>query len=266
MEFIKLCHTISKEIIHLMTSSKQNGINLGQEIGIGADGDPTYKIDALAEDKAIELIEKTDFHGKIITEERGIIQIGTREETIWLDPIDGSRNCYRNIPYYALSIALFQKAIFINGFIQNLANGDEFLSYNGMVTLNRKPVKTIPRPLHKVGIIAIRPETKRGFKCLQYIQENVQFIRIMGAAALDIAYITSGAVDAFLDLERGLKTVDYAAAQPLLELAGGVVSDLQGKSIILQEDLTARATMLASSNTNLHSKLLKLLQDFKLTT
>ncbi len=249
-----------------MTSSKQKGINLGQEIGIGADGEPTYKIDALAEDIAIELIEKTDFHGKIITEERGIIQIGTSEETIWLDPIDGSRNAYRNIPYYALSIALYQKSSFKNGFVQNLANGDEFLGYNGNVTLNRKPVKTILRPLHKVGMIAIRPETKRGFQFLHYIQEYINFIRIMGAAALDIAYITSGAVDAFLDLERGLKTVDYAAAQPLLELAGGVVSDLQGQSISLQEDLTARVTMLASSNPKIHSKLLDRLQDFILTT
>jgi len=261
-EFLSVCREISNEIKELLIASRKKGEALDREVGLGADGAPTYQVDALAERKALELIERAGFCGRIITEEQGTLQLGESADTIWLDPIDGSRNAYRNFPYYALSVALFHKNTFKSGYIRNLANGDEFLAQEGVATLNGTPLKTIPRPPKKVGIVVIRPRTQKGFVFLHALQQRVRFLRICGAAALDITYIASGAVDAFLDLDRGLKTVDYAAAQPLLELAGGVVSDLRGQPIRLQEDLTTRAKILAASNTQLHSMLLGLLKEF----
>lgn len=262
-EFFSICREISKAITELLIASRLKGEPLDREVGLGADGAPTHQVDALAERKAIELLERSGFCGRIVTEEQGILQFGESEDTIWLDPIDGTRNAYRNFPYYAWSIAHFQKNTFKSGYIRNLANGDEFLALEGSVTLNGIPLKTIARSPKKVGIAAIRPRTKKGFVFLHTLQQRVRFLRILGAAALDIAYIASGAVDAFLDLDRGLKTVDYAAAKPLLELAGGVVSDLRGQPIRLQEDLTVRVKILAASHKQLHSMLLGLLKEFE---
>jgi len=262
-EFISVCQEISSEITKLLSVKRLKGETLDREVGMGADGEPTYEVDAIAEKRAIELIEQTRFQGRIITEEQGILQLGEVKDTIWLDPIDGTRNTFRNIPYYALSIAFFQRNTFTSGYIRNLANGDEFLAHEGGATLNGNPLKPIPRPLEKAGVVVIRPRTKNGFIFLHFLQQKVWFIRIMGAAALDIAYIASGAVDAFLDLDRGLKTVDYAAAQPILEQVGGVVSDLGGQPIQLQDDLTVRAKIVATSSIQLHSTLIQLIKDFR---
>lgn len=264
-EFINVCQEISNEIIKLLTTSRLKGESLGQKVGLGADGEPTHKIDALAEQRAIELIKQSEFQGRIITEEQGTIPLGETQETIWLDPIDGTRNTYRNIPYYALSVAYFSRNVFKSGYVRNLANGDEFLAQAGIATLNGNRLKTISRPLKQVGIVVIRPRTKKGFACLHFLQQRVRFLRMMGAAALDIAYIASGAIDTFLDLDRGLKSVDYAAAQPILELVGGAVSDIHGQPVHLHEDLTVRVQMLATSNFQLHSQLLGLLQEFGYT-
>ncbi|MFQ6124704.1 MAG: inositol monophosphatase family protein [Candidatus Heimdallarchaeota archaeon] len=264
-EFIRLCQAISNDIIELLITSRKKGEALDQEVGLGADGEPAHLIDMLAEEKAIERIKQAEFGGSIIAEEQGKIQLGKSGYTIWLDPIDGTKNAYRNFPYYALSIALYHKMTFKSGYIRNLANGDEFLAHAKVATLNGKHLKTTTRPLKNIGIITIRPRSEKGFSFLHFLQKKVQFIRILGAAALDMAYIASGAVDAFLDLDRGLKSVDYAAAQPLLEFAGGVMSDLRGQPILVHENLTLKSQILAANTLQLHSKLYGLLQKFGYT-
>lgn len=262
-EFIQLCREISNDINELLIASRKKGEALDQEMGLGANGEPAHLVDTLAEKIAIDRIEMAEFCGTIISEERGKVQLGKSNYTIWLDPIDGTKNAYRNFPYYALSIALFHKNVFKSGYIRNLASGDEFLAHAKVASLNGKRLKTITRPLKNVGIVTIRPRTEKGFLFLHNLQKRVRFLRILGAAALDIAYIASDAVDAFLDLDRGLKSVDYAAAQSLLEFAGGIFSDLRGKPVMVQEDLTLKSQILAASTLQLHSKLLDLLKEFE---
>ncbi len=262
IEFIRLCREISNDITELLIASRKKGEALDQETGLGANGEPAHLVDTLAENKAIERIKLVEFDGTIITEEQGNIQLGKNEYAIWLDPIDGTKNAYRNFPYYALSIALFHKKVFISGYIRNLANGDEFIAHARIATMNGKRLKTTARPLKNIGIITIRPRTEKGFLFLHFLQKKVRFLRILGAAALDIAYVASGAVDAFLDLDRGLKSVDYAAAQPLLEFAGGVMSDLRGQPVLVHEDLTLKSQILAANTLQLHSELYNLLRKF----
>ena len=104
-EVKELALKITKSIYRKIRSLQSQGINLGRNIGIGADGTPTEYIDKIAEDIAIRYIEKSRIPVNLLSEEAGYID-RDGEYTFVLDPIDGTRNAIRGIPFYSTSLAI----------------------------------------------------------------------------------------------------------------------------------------------------------------
>ncbi len=98
-------HIVEKISKEVKKESKNNFYKLGKTVGIGADGSPTSYIDQVAEDVAIRILEKSEVKVNLLSEEKGFVDFGGTYVFV-LDPVDGTRNAYRGIPFYSVSLAI----------------------------------------------------------------------------------------------------------------------------------------------------------------
>ena len=216
---LELSRQIVEQIHEKIRLAEEEGVDLSEERGIGADKDATLAIDSIAEEVALNIL-KEGFRGTILTEEKGVVKLGENKELIIIDPIDGTKNAARGYPFYAFSIACFAdlegKDLYA-GYINNMGNNDEFFAYKGNTYYKEKLTKTVHRELKETGITLIRPTVSKHMEIIDKISKNCKFIRISGSAALDIAYIANGVMDAFIDLLRRNISKPLTNAEACLE-------------------------------------------------
>jgi myo-inositol-1(or 4)-monophosphatase len=87
--------------------------------------------------------------------------------------------------------------------------------------------------------------------------QAVRRIRILGCVSLELCYVASGKLDAFVDVRGSLRLTDVAAGKLIVEEAGGKVSDEKGCKLILQDNVVNRVHMVAT-NGLLHQQILNI--------
>ncbi|AEA34007.1 inositol monophosphatase family protein [Hippea maritima] len=193
-----------------------------KKLGIGEFGDNTVFIDKLAEDIVIDALCNTKRSCSILTEEKGWVKLGEKFPLIIVDPIDGSLNAKRGIPYYALSIGLADGPSVGNlacGYVMNLSNGDEFWALKGKgAFFNGNRIKNYTKEANVVAVEGIKRQSD-GDEVLG-IARSFYRVRQNGSTALDMCYTATGGFDAFLHLDDA-RVIDYAAGKVILEEAGG---------------------------------------------
>jgi myo-inositol-1(or 4)-monophosphatase len=182
--------------------------------------------------RVITKVILADFPDHCILGEEAVTGNPNAEVRWVVDPLDGTVNYFYNIPHYAVSIAA-----------QEHKRGDQWETVAGVVlapeidelfatekgqpaTLQGKPIHASNRAELSEAIVAIgffkSAETiNRGLQQFGQIIHRVRKMRLMGAAALDVAYVACGRYDAYI--EYGIKLWDIAAGQLILENAGGRV-------------------------------------------
>ena len=158
---------------------------------------------------------------------------GTTEDTVWIiDPLDGTSNYVHGFPYFAVSIALMHKGVVEVGVILDPTRNDVFAASRGYgATLNGIPLRTSgeTRTEKAFGIaslpIAANPENPAISRFLKALQ-TLQTVQRTGSAALNLAYLAAGRIDAFWS--SSLNVWDIAAGVLLVTESGGTVSDLDG--------------------------------------
>jgi myo-inositol-1(or 4)-monophosphatase len=226
---------------------------------MGADGTPTRRLDQVAEDCILEslLAEKT--YKTLISEEVGRYDIGGERGTIFLDPVDGTYNAAHGIPFYALSIALAEEGVVQKGYVRDLAHGDTFTaSCREGAFLNGKPIHvSANRSLHDSAMSVYGKK----FDPAQVLQlgQKIRRWRLFGASALELCYVGSGRIDAFIDLRKTLRVTDAAAGMLICEEAGGVVSDMEGNPLFFPDEVTIGKPLIAT-NGHLHAKVIEYLR------
>ncbi|HII91429.1 MAG TPA: bifunctional fructose-bisphosphatase/inositol-phosphate phosphatase [Methanosarcina sp.] len=233
----------------------------GSFICMGADGTPTTKIDLAAEDAIVEVLKEDGRSMRIISEELGELVLGDSPEfSVVLDPLDGTYNSTVGIPFYSVSLAISSHDLsdLRFGYVSNLALREEYYAEAGKgAYLNGKKIKaSVNSELNKlcVSVYGYRQNVERTRK----IYRSVRRVRLFGSVALELCYVASGRLDAFVDVRNALRVTDVAAGQLILAEAGGIVTDGYGNSLRLPDNVTARVEMVAS-NGHVHEKLLKLL-------
>ncbi len=233
----------------------------GTFVCMGADGTPTARIDVAAEDAIVEVLKADGRSMRIISEELGELILGDSPEfSIVIDPLDGTYNSSVDIPFYSVSIAVASHDLsdLKFGFVSNLALCEEYYAEAGKgAYLNGKKVKTsLKSELRElcVSVYGYRQNVER----TRRIYKNVRRVRLLGSVALELCYVASGKLDALVDVRKALRVTDVAAGQLILAEAGGLVTDGDGNSLKLPDNVTARVEMVAS-NGHAHEKLLRLL-------
>jgi myo-inositol-1(or 4)-monophosphatase len=193
--------------------------------------------------------------------EEGGARDGADKSHRWIvDPLDGTTNFLHGIPHFAVAIALERSGAIVAGLVYNPANDEMFIAERGKgAFLNDKRIRVAARQRLADAVVACGlPHYGRGDlglarKEIAAAQQHFAGLRRYGAAALDLAWIAAGRLDAYW--ERDLSPWDIAAGSLLVREAGGFVSDLDGHDAILTKG------QVVAGNDTMHRELLRLLKE-----
>ena len=155
----------------------------------------------------------------------------------WIvDPIDGTVNFFYGIPHFCISIALRVGDEVVLGVIHDPMVGETWtIEKGGQPMLNGEPVQVSPRTKLEESILFVgcgkdTEALNTGIERFHKASLRARKMRMMGSAALGMAYISCGRLDAYV--ESTISLWDIAAGQLLVEAAGGKVTLTQktGKS------------------------------------
>lgn len=144
-----------------------------------------------------------------------------------IDPIDGTVNFFYGIPHFCISIALHEEGEGVLGVIHDPMLEETWtVLRGGPALLNGRPVQasrrdTLAEAMVCVGFSKSKASIDLGFQRFREIAYKVRKTRLMGSAALALAYVATGRLDAYI--EERLSLWDIAAGQLLVEAAGGAV-------------------------------------------
>lgn len=151
-------------------------------------------------------------------------------ETHWIvDPIDGTVNYFYGLPHFCVSIAARQRGELILGVIYDPIQDETWaVEKGGVATLNGKTIRTSSRAhlsdaVVTVGFSKSRAALEASFERFKRIAVEVRKTRMLGSAALALAYIACGRLDAYI--EEQISDWDVAAGRLILETAGGTFTE-----------------------------------------
>ncbi|MDF1754827.1 MAG: inositol monophosphatase family protein [Verrucomicrobiales bacterium] len=147
----------------------------------------------------------------------------------WIvDPIDGTVNYFYGIPHFCVSIALREDGELKLGAIYDPMMDEMYaVDYEGPTTRNGKPVSPSNRAELKQAVVTIgfsktKESMDAGLERYRNMAYQVRKTRMMGSAALALAYIACGRLDAYI--EEQISIWDIAAGKLMVERGGGVVN------------------------------------------
>ncbi|MFX1393194.1 MAG: inositol monophosphatase family protein [Promethearchaeota archaeon] len=215
-----------------------------EEFQRGAGGDISMYIDILAEKVIVDSLKSKNVDLLLISEEIGEIFIGDKkkainnQQKIIMDPIDGSNNAIRGIPFCSVSIAY---AIgnsldhIIKAAIIDLTTKDIYWAEkNKGAYLNDKQIYVSERNISKNCFLELNlPLKSVASELVKYSSIINKFckIRVMGSTALTLCQIAKGSIDAFMDFIKNNRLVDVAAGILILKEAGGKIFSKEGKDL-----------------------------------
>lgn len=255
----------SVEKIESVIEKLPHTVDRNREIGTGAGGDRTLQIDMEAEDAVFDELERiaSDGHSfTAISEERGEVRFGDGAgETVVIDPIDGSLNAKRTIPYFTLSIAVAKGMTMEDvkfGYIYNFGAGEEFFARSGEgAWLDGKLLKPLRTENQEIlEIVAIEgTDPCQTAKLAGELQGMVYRFRGFGSIALSLAYVAAGRCDGLVTM-RPCRSVDSAAGQLIAREAGASVEVIATDSDQVPGlDLKSRYICIAACSDSWHRKL-----------
>jgi myo-inositol-1(or 4)-monophosphatase len=195
-------------------------------------------------------------------EEGGLVAGSDTTHTWIVDPLDGTTNFLHGIPQFCISIGLERQGTMVAGVIYDPIADELYTAERGKgAFLNDQRLRVAARRDLAEAVFACGlPHRGRGDLALfrrefEAIADKVAGLRRFGSAALDLAWVAAGRVDAYW--ERDISPWDIAAGLLLVREAGGFVSDVDGKDTMMQTG------SIVAGNETMHHELLKLLKGAK---
>jgi myo-inositol-1(or 4)-monophosphatase len=188
--------------------------------------DIKLEIDVSAQELITDLLLK-EFPGHALYGEEGVVGDQSSEHQWVVDPLDGTVNYFYGIPHFCVSIALRLRNEIMVGVIYDPIRKEMWSGQKGQVpNLNGHPFHVSDRAdlseaVISVGLSKTSEMIDSNFPLLQQMIHRVRKCRLLGSAALDMAYVACGRFDAYI--EQGISLWDIAAGWLLIENAGGTV-------------------------------------------
>ena len=191
------------------------------------------EVDRLAEAEVIREIKRSFPDHGIVAEESGATK--TKSRFTWvIDPLDGTHNYLRGFPHFCVSIALLEHGEPIHGVVYDPIRDELFTASKGAgALLNERRI----RVANRISLPGALLCTGFPFRQRQHLDSHLAMTRALlladaedirrtGSAALDLAYVAAGRIDAYW--EMGLHPWDMAAGWLLVRVAGGRCTDFTG--------------------------------------
>jgi len=228
------------DAIHPILGTKK----AAERVQRGAGGDISMQIDLAAENIIIDNLKNENINLLLISEELGEQYIGNKEKAIKsqnvliIDPVDGSNNAVRGIPYCSISIAYaigrtiddIKKAVILDLNTKDIywaIKGEGAYVNNSKIHVSDLDTTdkcffefNLPMKNFFEHIDNLRPIFRRFFR-----------IRVLGSSALTLCQLAKGSMEAFINLRKTNRLVDVAAGILILKEAGGEIFSLTGSRI-----------------------------------
>lgn len=237
-----------------------------RQIGRGAGGDISRRIDIVAERTVIDIIRERGIGATIIGEECGRIEGKNNEDAkekagfVVMDAIDGTTNAVRGIPFYCCSIAYatdFRLSSVTDAAVIDLVRGDlYYASKNKGAFLNNKRIavkQVSPEdPTIGINISGVKPSL---VERLAPIIAEADHTRQFGANALEMCFLARGLLDAYVDLRGKIRPTDIAGGYLIAKEAGSKIYSDTGSEIESDLDVKTRLSYIAVANDHMLKKL-----------
>ena len=189
--------------------------------GLSGQRESQYFLDVAADEVALRVLGGAGM--QVVSEESGVT--GNGELTVVVDPIDGSTNCDRGIPFYATSLAVMRGQELVAGLVMNQATGAIFEAQKSAGATRDGE--------------AIHPSTQRdlaqaivGFSGLPSRHLGWAQHRALGAASLEICLVADGSLDIYAVAQQStLNPWDYLAGMLIAREAGAVDQDYRDEEL-----------------------------------
>ena len=204
----------------------RNNFNLPRRVSAAEAHDIKLEIDVEAQTLITDLLLKK-FPNHALYGEEGIVGDQSSDHQWVVDPLDGTVNYFYRIPHFCVSIALRFKGEIIVGVIYDPVRNEMWSVQKGeKPTMNGTEFRVSDRAdvaeaVVSVGLSKTGVTIESGLPLLQNMVHRARKCRLMGSAALDLAYVACGRFDAYI--EQGVSLWDIAAGWILIETAGGTV-------------------------------------------
>ncbi|TCM60038.1 histidinol phosphatase-like enzyme (inositol monophosphatase family) [Acinetobacter calcoaceticus] len=226
------------------------------------DESPVTEVDQFVENEIRKIIENIYPEHGILGEEFGAEKI--QSEFVWvIDPIDGTKQFIAGLPVFGVLIALCHNGIPVLGIIEHPALNERWVGIKGhQSTLNGQPISTRDCTTLETALMSssnTEPVLAEHLLGYQNIIAATKW-RIYGVACYAYACLATGKIDLSID-SGGMREVDYCALVPVIEGAGGVISDWNGNPLTIHSG----KTVVAAGTPALHQQAIALLRKFQAT-
>jgi len=238
-------------------------------LGIGAGGDAMKPVDLAAENAIVDTLKQHDVSFTLVSEESGVKEFGASagECFVTVDPIDGTTNLIRGLPFYACSIAVSDKPMLEDvyaGIVADLFHDVTYTAFKGKGAYRGKkkiePSKTVSLDDAVLGLDLNTYKVEKVAPRLTALIGKTKHIRHFGANALELCYVAEGLTDAFVDMRGKLRTTDVAAGFLIVKEAGGIVTSPDNQALNVELDPKRTLSFIASGNSQIHEKILSLVK------
>jgi inositol-phosphate phosphatase/L-galactose 1-phosphate phosphatase/histidinol-phosphatase len=252
-EFIDFAHSLADAAGSIIRPLFRNAV----AVDVKDDSSPVTKADREAERIMRDLImTRYNDHG-IWGEEFGIHNKDAKYCWI-LDPIDGTKSFISGLPVFGTLISLTRLGVPVLGIIDQPVNNERWIGGASLATtFNGKNVKT--RACHHLKLATLSTTSPHLFNAedklkFKQVRKHAKYM-VYGYDCYAYAQLASGFIDAVV--ETGLKPHDFCALRPVIENAGGIITDWDGKPLTLVSD----GRVIAAGDKKLHAEILALIKE-----
>ena len=225
------------QVLHDAASAVAKSLTGLEDWGPSGRRSDQYHSDVVADAAVLEVIDRAGFGA--ISEESGLHH-PERPIRVVVDPVDGSTNASRSLPWWATSLCAVDAGGPLAAVVVNQATGERFAATRGGVaTCDGRSIR--PTACGSMGgaIVAFSGYPARYLGWSQY--------RSLGAAALDMCAVACGRLDAFIDCARhSLSPWDYLGGLLVCREAGALVAEAYGRELVVR-DGDERRTIVAAA-------------------
>lgn len=234
------------EVLHEAATAVARALDGLEDWGPSGERSDQYLSDVAADAAALEVLDRAGFGA--LSEETGLHH-PDREIRVVIDPVDGSTNASRHLPWWATSLCALDRAGPLAAVVVNQAHGTRFAAVRGEgATCDGRAIAPTSCTRLGTAIVAFSGYPRRYLGWSQY--------RSLGAAALDISAVAAGMLDAFIDCApQSLAPWDYMGAMLICSEAGAPLAEAHGRDLVVRQG-SERRTIVAAATEPLLSEAL----------
>ncbi|MBU9711268.1 inositol monophosphatase family protein [Evansella tamaricis] len=168
---------------------------------------------------------------RLMGEEGSAELVNDLKGVIWiLDPIDGTVNFVHQETFFAVSLGVYLNGVGMIGIVYDVMNDEMFSALKGQgAVVNGTKLARLGEVHLNEAIISMNAGWILKDRRLEYFVNESRGIRSYGSAALEIAYVASGRLDAYISF--ALSPWDIAGGVVLLSEVGGIATNYEGNEL-----------------------------------